>query len=120
VGFLLLVLAVPAVAAAALVLLPRWRATWHAAVVAVPFGVLLAAACVGAVYLSAPTDARGPCSDCGSYGGHYWEPALVVFIAGLGLVAWLFATAFAVVARAFRTRRGSSPPRGRRPRRRPA
>ena len=75
-----------AVAAALVVVLGGGRSRLAAVV---GLGVVLAVAFVGVVYVAAPTHRPERCSDCGLYGGRYWEPWFVSFLAAVGLVGWV-------------------------------
>jgi hypothetical protein len=55
----------------------------------VGLGVVLAVAFVGVVSVAAPTHRPARCSDCGLYGGRYWEPWFVSLLAAVGLVGWV-------------------------------
>jgi hypothetical protein len=45
------------------------------------------------VYVTAPDTYPRDCSDCGEYGGRYWEPAVVVLLGGLVWIGWIVGAA---------------------------
>jgi hypothetical protein len=63
-------------------------------------GALLGLAFVLLAYYSAPTSAsESNCSDCGYYGGRYWEPQVVIAILVWNLAAWSAAVLVGAAAR---------------------
>jgi hypothetical protein len=91
VGYLVVV-GIPAVVAALVVLLPRWRSTRRAALVASALGMALSVAFVAVAYLTSPTYHDPVCEECGLHWGRYWEPFVVVLVTLYGLGAWLAST----------------------------
>lgn len=79
---------------AVLVFLLGLRGTRWGVLLALP--VLVGTAFMLAVYLAAPTEPRSDCSDCGEYGGRYWEPWLAV---SFGVFAMLSSWAAAALGR---------------------
>jgi hypothetical protein len=74
-------------------------------------GAGLGVAFVLTAYFSAPTDAsESNCSDCGYYGGRYWEPQLVVALLVWNLAAWLAAVQLGGALRRWIERRRAAEP----------
>jgi hypothetical protein len=51
-------------------------------------GLLLVPAVVFAIGYASADSTQGSCSDCGEYGGRYWEPWVIGFFALVGSLAW--------------------------------